>query len=271
MHRLGIVNFINTAPLLIPFLEMGALDQWEIEEGSPAMLNRKLKAGQIHAGLISSFSYGQHFKDYFLLGDYCISATGTVGSVLLFSRKPIYDLFSSRIVLTNQSETSINLLFIILEYFNGFQPRYVSGTFHDFESDSQADAYLAIGDEALRLNRARGNFFTYDLASIWYETTSLPFVFAVWAVRKDSGLRDSPALEILKARLDQSYQKGAMRLDEIAGKVCSRIPMPQGECLSYLKGIEYDLSSLKIRGLTNFFRLLMQMGKIAAIPEVIEI
>ncbi len=271
MYKLGIVNFINTAPLLIPFVRMGALEQWETVEDNPSKLNRMLKAGEIDVGLISSFSYGLNHKDYFILKDYCISATGTVGSVLLFSRRPIYDLSRARIVLTNQSETSINLLFIILEYFNGFEPFYTSGTFDDFDRDRDADAYLAIGDEALKLKRNLRDIFSYDLASMWYETTSLPFVFALWAVRKDSGLEGSLALSLLKKRLADSYTQGVKNLGEIAGMVCNRIPMTQGECLSYLKGIEFDLSHLKMKGLGHFFRLLKQMGKIPEMPQLKEI
>ncbi len=268
LYRLGIVNFINTAPLLIPFLKMGNLEEWQIVEDNPANLNRMLRAGEIDAGLISSFSFGENHEDYLVLDNYCISATGTVGSVLLFSRVPIYDLSSSKIILTRQSETSINLLFIILEYFNGFEPVYRPGTFVDFETDQEADAYLAIGDEALKLRRSAEDLFSYDLASMWYETTSLPFVFALWAVRRKSGLRKTRAIASLKSRLAASYDQGVNSLGEIAGMVCNRIPMPQGECLSYLKGIEFDLSTLKIKGLKHFFRLLMQMGKISSEPRI---
>ncbi len=271
MYRLGIVNFINTSPLLIPFNQAGPLEQWEIIEDNPAKLNRMLQAGEIDVGLVSSFSFGCHYREYSVLRDFCISATGTVGSVLLFSTSPIYDLSRARIILTNQSETSINLLFIILEYFNGFRPEYRSGTFDDFQADPGAAAYLAIGDEALRLARDSNGLFTYDLASMWYETTSLPFVFALWAVRRDAGLAGSSALEQLRERLAASYRQGMENLDGIAGMVCNRIPMSRGACLSYLKGIEFDLSSLKIRGLNHFFSLLLQMEKISAMPEIVEI
>ncbi len=271
MHKLGIVNFINTAPVLIPFVEMGRLEGWQTIQDNPSNLNKMLKEGKIDAGLISSFSFGLNHRDYYILKDYCISATGTVGSVLLFSRKPFYDLSRARIILTNQSETSINLLYIILEYFNGFEPSYATGTFRDFETDKESDAYLAIGDEALQLKKAAGTLFSYDLASMWYETTSLPFVFALWAIRRDAGLRDSKPLMLLKERLSISYSKGIRNLGEIAGMVCNRIPMTQGECLSYLKGIEFDLSSLKMRGLGHFFKLLQQMGRLPEMPQLIEI
>ncbi len=269
--RLGVVNFINTAPLLVPLQEAGPIPGWEIVEDTPAALNKMLKSGRINVGLISSYAYGLDFRDYFVLKGYCISATGTVGSVMLYSRLPIYELSGKTICLTNQSATSINLLYIILEYFNGLSPNYVTGTFEDFKkAKDDIAAYLAIGDEALRIKRSHTSFYSYDLASIWYETTSLPFVFALWAVRTDSGLRGSRHLEILRERLRTAYQQGARRLDEISAMVAGRIPMPQVECLSYLKGIEFDLSDLKLRGLKHFFKLLNQMKRLPVVPDIVE-
>jgi len=266
--RLGVVNFINTAPFLMPFKEMGPVEGWEVLEASPSVLNRKLENGEIDAGLISSLSFGVNSGRYLLMNDYCISATGTVGSVVLFSRLPIYELDKKTVCLTRQSLTSVNLLYIILEHFNGLAPGYVPGGLEDFEADADIAAYLAIGDEALRLRGCSSGFFFYDLASIWYEATSLPFVFALWAIRKDSGLAGSQELRVLNKRLRMAYSSGAERLGEIAAIVCSRIPMPQADCLSYLKGIEFDLSDLKARGLEQFFRLLFQMGKIPGLPAI---
>jgi len=270
--RLGVVNYINTAPLLVPLREKGPIQGWEIVEDTPAALNSMLRAGKIHVGLISSYAYGQDYQDYFVLKGYCISATGTVGSVVLYSKVPIYELSSKTICLTNQSATSVNLLYIILEYFNGLAPKYVTGTFKDFKAArNDMAAYLAIGDEALKINRAYPDYYAYDLASIWYETTSLPFVFALWAVRRDSGLIGTKYLENLKQRLELAYHEGARRLDEISAMVAGRIPMPQVDCLSYLKGIEFDLSRLKLKGLAHFFKLLHQMGRLSALPEIVEV
>ena len=270
-YRVGVVNFINTAPFLIPFKEEGPVEGWHIIEDIPSNLNSMLLKGEIDIGLISSFSYGQNYKKYFVLKDYCISATGTVGSVVLYSRKPIYELSEEIVCLTTQSATSVNLLYIILEYFNNLKPKYIKGNFKDFYQNETVSAYLAIGDEALKIKRRYSGFYVYDLASIWYETTSLPFVFALWAIRKDSGLIGTRELEILRKRLISAYKKGAKNLDMISSMVAGRIPMPQGECLSYLKGIEYDLSALKIKGINHFFHLLKKMKKIKELPEIKEV
>jgi chorismate dehydratase len=52
----------------------------------------------------------------------------------------------------------------------------------------EADAAVLIGDAALRANMIDGPRFgldVHDLGSLWKEWTGLPFVFAVWAARRD--------------------------------------------------------------------------------------
>ncbi len=268
IFKVGVVNFINTAPLLIPLKEDGPINGIRLLEDNPSTLNKLLENGKIDMGLISSFSYGQHFKDYFVLKDFCISATGTVGSVVLFSRMPIYELSEKTICLTSQSATSINLLYIILEHFNGLKPGYITGGLSDFLEEKDLSAYLAIGDEALKIKNLEKGFYSYDLASIWYETTGLPFVFALWAIRRSSLLLKSPALSQFKERLEMAYKKGSSQIEEISSRVSVRIPMSKVDCLAYLKGIEFDLSPLKLKGLRHFFRLLFQMGRLREMPEI---
>jgi chorismate dehydratase len=52
----------------------------------------------------------------------------------------------------------------------------------------EADAAVLIGDAALRANRHDGPRYglqVHDLGAMWKEWTGLPFVFAVWAARRD--------------------------------------------------------------------------------------
>lgn len=52
----------------------------------------------------------------------------------------------------------------------------------------EAEAAVLIGDAALRANLLDGPRFglqVHDLGALWKEWTGLPFVFAVWAARRD--------------------------------------------------------------------------------------
>jgi len=69
---------------------------------------------------------------------------------------------------------------------------------------SAGEAALIIGDEAFS---ARKKFkYTLDLAEEWWKATGLPFVFGVWAVRKDSisRLQMQELLERLEEGVEES-------------------------------------------------------------------
>jgi chorismate dehydratase len=266
--KLGIVNFINTSPIYIPWQEMGPLNGWVVEEGTPTLLNRHLAQGKLDAGIVSSYAYGLNADRYYILPDLSISATGPVGSVILLSKVPIEELHGKLVLLTPQSATSINLLYIILEDFLGLRPIFRTGSFEEMLGDSVARAYLAIGDEALKLRSNRDNLFRSDLAKIWLDHTGLPFVFAVWAVREESWIAWPEKIRLVHKRLSKCYHKGLKELERISNLVAPRIPMASSDCLEYLKGIDLDLSEEKQQGLLHFFKLLHDRG---GFPRVLEL
>ena len=67
-----------------------------------------------------------------------------------------------------------------------------------------ADAFLLIGDEALVATAGPPAPFVFDLAEEWEAWQRLPFVFAVWVVRKDLPADDTARL----ARLLESSLSG---------------------------------------------------------------
>jgi len=266
--KLGMVNFINTSPIYIPWQEMGPLNGWVVEEGAPTLLNSHLAQGKLDAGIVSSYTYGLNADRYYILPDLSISATGPVGSVILLSKVPIEELHEKLVLLTSQSATSVTLLHIILEDFLGLRPIFRTGNFKELSANPVAQAYLAIGDEALRLRSNSDNLFRSDLAKIWLDHAGLPFVFAVWAVREESWIAWPGKIRLLHKRLSKCYQKGLKELEYISNLVAPRIPMTSSECLEYLKGIELDLSEKKQQGLLHFFRLLYDRGNF---PRVLEL
>lgn len=266
--KLGMVNFINTAPIYVPWQEMGPLEGWLVEEGHPTLLNRHLDQGELDAGIISSYAYGLDADKYYMLPDLGISAAGPVGSVILLSKVPIERLNEKVVLLTPQSATSINLLHIILEDFLGLRPMFRTGSFRQLQTESTPQAYLAIGDEALRLRSVGNDLFQSDLAEIWMNYTGLPFVFAVWAVREQTWISMPDRITLLYRRLCECYHKGRKDLEHISRSVASRIPMTPSACLKYLKGIELDLSKEKRHGLLRFFKMLHKRGDF---PEVVEL
>ncbi len=115
--RIGMVTFINTAPLYDVWLRTVNRSDWTIVEATPSVLNRMLYADQLDMGLVSSQEYAAHSENYILLDDISISATGPVGSVFLFSKCEPERLADKLVLLSGQSQTSVSLVKIIWRIF----------------------------------------------------------------------------------------------------------------------------------------------------------
>lgn len=263
--RIGMINFINTAPLYEVWKRTVQRADWLVAEAVPLTINRLLSIGELDLGFISSHEYAVHPDRYLLLPELSISASGSVGSVFLFARKELAELGGARLLLTSQSQTSVSLAKIILEEFHGVQPHYHSGAISEHLPDlGHFAGVLAIGDEAL-LMRRRGDFpICVDLSKVWWEQTGLPFVFAVWAARCDFCHCEPGAIAEIHAELRRCLREGLADLEAISAAVAPRIPMEPEDCYRYLRGIEYDFGPTKQQGLALFYDYLIKRGEGAA-------
>jgi chorismate dehydratase len=265
--RIGMVNFINTAPLYDVWLRTVRRPDWTVVEAAPSVLNRMLYAEQLDMGLVSSQEYATHPEKYLLLDNISISASGPVGSVFLFSRCEPDDLASRLVLLSRQSQTSVSLVKIILEDFYGVVPWYKVGSVLEAQDNSDISAVLAIGDEALIL--AQNNIYPHkiDLGKIWHDKTSLPFVFAVWAMRKEFCRNNPEIVRDIHRELLRCRQEGRKDLQNISKRVGPRISMDANACYDYLRGIEHDLGPEKKKGLIRFIEYLIERGE--GVPEAL--
>jgi chorismate dehydratase len=96
-----------------------------------------------------------------------------------------------------------------------------------------------------------------DLGEEWKAWTGLPFVFAVWAAR-----RDAPAGQVsaIHQRLLESRAWGLAHLDELAEAAAGNTGISRAVCRAYLGDLDYALSYRHLAGLTDFFRRLAQDG-----------
>ncbi len=92
MARIGIVNYLNMAPIHEKWKSTVQSENWKIVEDPPSSLNKKLADGEIDMGFVSSYEYGRHPEKYKILSGLSISANGPVGSVFLFSHVPMKQL-----------------------------------------------------------------------------------------------------------------------------------------------------------------------------------
>jgi len=261
------VNFINTAPVYDVWLRTVKRADWTVVEGAPSVLNRMLHADQLDMGLVSSQEYAVHPDNYLLLDDISISASGPVGSVFLFSRCEPEHLTGRVVLLSGQSQTSVSLVKIILENFYNVIPSYEVGSALEAQHNRDISAVLAIGDEALILAQNKIYPRKIDLGRIWHEKTSLPFVFAVWAMREEFCRSNPDIVRDVQRELQRCRKEGRDDLHNISKRVGPRVSMNADACYEYLLGIEHDLSREKKNGLVRFIEYLIARGE--GVPEAL--
>lgn len=254
--RIGMVNFINTAPIYETWKTRSHPEDWEVVEAPPSVLNKMLANGELDLGFVSSYEYGVRPQEYRILSDLSISANGSVGSVFLFSRVKPNQLGGQTVLLSGQSETSTSLVKVILEEFFHVKPRYVIGDVNGKKA-LQASAILAIGDEALRLAAEDDFPYKLDLAEVWCQYTDLPFVFAVCAAREEFCQQSPEIVKAIHKEFLFCKGEGRRKLESICESVAPRIPMHPDECYVYLRAIEYDLGKRKQAALEKYFNYLI--------------
>jgi chorismate dehydratase len=205
--------------------------------------------------------YARDASAYHLLPDLAISCDGPVHSVALFSRRPVAELDGATVLRTASSRTSHLLLELLCRHVWRVAPNFVTARAEANDLTTLEalphDAVLVIGDAALHL-QASGIYPVFtDLGQAWKEWTGLPFVFAVWAARRDADR--AGALQVHRHLLE-SREWGVQHLDLIADEASSRTGIPLSTCRAYLGDLDYQLSYRHLAGLTEFFGRLAKDG-----------
>jgi len=237
--RVGSVRYLNAVPLT-----RGIED--EIVFATPSELAKMLRRDELDAALVSVTEV--LFNDrYDILDGTAIASLGEVKSVLLAHRKPIAD--AREIFCDTASLTSVNLLRVLLAE-RGLKPEFKPLPNYDFQS--LPDYALLIGDPALNFLFGPHEHEIFDLGAAWFELTSLPFVYAVWALRR--GLENSR----LRRQLTDARQFGLDTLDHI---IRNRTEYTEDFRKDYFGWhIHYHLGSDEKRGLARFIELLRKHG-----------
>jgi chorismate dehydratase len=267
--KLGHIDYLNCVPLFHYLRESGF--DGAIVKGVPAELNQKLAQGEVDVSPSSSFEYGRNYRDYLLLPGHSISALREVKSVLLFSPVPIEQLRGRRIFLTGESATSVHLLKVLLQAFYGWET--VPSVVPDVPVETlleRGEPVLLIGDRALKasMSSEKNKGYCYDLAQLWYRHTQLPFVFALWIVRRESFKELSEPLQRLRGQLALSRQKAFEDLTVLAESTRGRDWITGEQLIEYWQSMSYYLDAQHVAGLKYFFELCVTYGYLPEMPEI---
>jgi len=265
--RLGRIGYLNVLPIYHPLESRAMAHEFIIESGPPARLNEIMEAGALDISACSSIEYARRPERYLLVPNLAIGSCGPVQSVLLLSRVPLDR--AATILVSAQTHTSAALLRVMLKERFGLTPTFETGDITTrLASGEPPQAFLAIGDEALRLRRLPDYPYALDLGSEWNAWTGLPFIFGVWIVSRASAARlgrhMDRALSILLAAKDH----GTARLADYAqmGEAQGMLDAPT--LRSYFRGLVYDLGPEEQAGLREFYTKLVGAGVISSVPKL---
>jgi predicted solute-binding protein len=238
-HAIGSVPYLNARPL-----------HWTIQEPvtflEPSQLVVELAAGRLQAGLVPVVEALENAGAYHIVDGVAIGALNSVYSVVLVHTLPIVRL--KAIALDPASKTSNLLIRVLLQKYYRVNPRYVS-------PGEPADGRLIIGDPAIAYRQSHPDERYLDLAQSWHAHTGLPFVFAVWAVR-----RDTHDAEGLASYLRAAAKAGLAARGEIARS--------HFEFRYLTDHLYYHLGNPQKKAISTFAADLVEIGCLAKNPEL---
>lgn len=240
--KVGIVNYLNTRPLIYGLERPPINELIEIKGDYPARVADMLISGEMDVALVPVAVLAS-LPEYYIVGNYCIGTEGEIASVALFSEVPLREI--KKVYLDYQSRSSVALLKYLMKESWKINPEVVNAEGEDYRKLIKGTtAGLVIGDRALE--QRNKSAFIYDLGSEWKKFTGLPFVFAAWV-----SLRQLPE-EFIRI-FDQANEAGV----HLADKIAEDIPYEFFDLKKYYTThLSYLLDDAKKKGMNKFLEVI---------------
>ncbi|WP_415954485.1 menaquinone biosynthetic enzyme MqnA/MqnD family protein [Streptomyces sp. KLOTTS4A1] len=258
LPRVGHISFLNCLPLLWGLTKTGALADVDLTEASPEILNTALAEGRLDISPISVFEFLKNADDLVVLPDVAVGSDGDVQSCLLFSKVPLGELDGAGVALGSTSRTSVRLAQLLLAERIGVRPVY-----HVAPPDlgamlDDAQAAVVIGDPALRAalhDAPRLGLHVHDLGGMWRDWTGLPFVFAVFAARRELLAREPRTVRRVHAALVEARDLSLQEIDLICEQAAEHAGFDAGTLKDYyVNGLDFAFGARQLAALTEFAR-----------------
>jgi chorismate dehydratase len=266
--KISAISFLNTVPLMWDFEHEPSQEireNFDLEYTVPSLCAQALRDGTADIGIIPVITTAT-IPELVVLPDVAIASLNKVRSIQLVSRKPIEEIRT--VAVDTSSRTSVGLTQVLLTKFFGGHRELTPMPPVLGPMLESCDAGLLIGDPAMVVNT--DGLYSYDLAEVWRAKTGLPFVFAVWAMRKGALAAMRKGLD-LAGIFQRSRNHGLLpqNVAAIAKEWSQRMGLSEDEISSYLReNIHYTLDAECRKGLALYFKLAAECGVIAAAPEL---
>ena len=238
--KIGVVSFLNARPLIC------GLDQEptiRLLFDVPSSLTERLLNGVFDAALVPVIDLWEQRSRLRIVSNSCIGCDGETLTVRVFSQVPPEDI--RRIFVDSDSRTSIALAKLLWP-----------ALFHrqlDFQKLNArcelggCESVLLIGDKVVGVDSTQFRY-QIDLGGAWKTLTGLPFVFAVWAARRDHDIG------VLGAQLATARDLGVKYAGRMAVEFGPAHGWPVSLAQQYLQRyLTFSLTEKHVEGMVRFF------------------
>lgn len=245
--RIGRLPYLHDEPFYVAMARYGMT----LYDLVPHALAAAMAHGEIDAGPVPLTECWRLQDRFQPVAGFCVASVQRAGSSLLYSTRPIEALDGAHIGVTDEALTAPQLLDVLLRLRYQVRPAaYVS-------LRDPHDAFLLIGNEALRQRRGASGFpHTYDLGAEWYAWTGLPFVFSRWLVRQDVAPRDRALLE---ETLYTGLEDGVDALCQVAEPREDLLMLPR-DIVTYIQGFRYYIGRAEQQAIEQFQHYVQQLA-----------
>ncbi|MBI4849794.1 MAG: hypothetical protein HY808_14685 [Nitrospirae bacterium] len=102
--------------------------------------------------------------------------------------------------------------------------------------------------------------YIYDLGELWFKYTGLPFVFALWVVRKDAVEEKKELIKKLSNELRNAKKYAGGKFPLIAKDAPQKKWLTEKELIDYWKIISYDFTEKHLEGLRLFEKYALKLS-----------
>ncbi|MEU5973736.1 menaquinone biosynthesis protein [Streptomyces sp. NPDC047315] len=251
------MQFLNCVPLYWGLARTGTLVDFELTKDTPEKLSEQLVRGELDIAPITLVEFLRHSDRLVAFPDIAVGCDGPVMSCVIVSQVDLEQLDGARVALGSTSRTSVRLAQLLLAEQYGVAPDYYTCPPDLGLMMQEADAAVLIGDAALRaaLHEApRLGLQVHDLGQMWKQWTGLPFVFAVWAARKDYLAREPEVVHEVHQAFLASRDLSLEEVTKVSEQV-ARWETFDAELLErYFRTLDFRFGADQLAGVREFAR-----------------
>lgn len=254
---MGHIQFLNCMPLYWGLARTGTLLDLELTKDTPEKLSEQLVRGDLDIAPVTLVEFLRAADDLVAFPDLAVGCDGPVMSCVIVSQKPLEELDGARVALGSTSRTSVRLAQLLLAEKIGVTPDYYTCPPDLGLMMQEAEAAVLIGDAALRANlhdAPRLGLQVHDLGQMWKDWTGLPFVFAVWATRRDYLEREPLVVRRVHEAFLASRDLSLEEVGKVAEQAARWETFDEQVLERYFTTLDFRFGPDQLRGVAEFAR-----------------